>query len=56
MPTRKVKRDPRFSDEDTTLKIIHAIDHNGATSQRTLAKEVEIALGLTNAYLKRCIR
>lgn len=56
MPTRKVKRDPRFADEDTTLKIIHAIDYNGATSQRTLAKEVEIALGLTNAYLKRCIR
>jgi len=46
----------RFSDESTTLKIIHAIEHNGATSQRSLAKEVEIALGLTNAYLKRCIK
>lgn len=50
------KENLRFSDENTTLKIIHAIEHNGATSQRTLAKEVEIALGLTNAYLKRCIR
>ena len=46
----------RFSDDNTTLKIIHAIENNGDTSQRTLAKEVEIALGLTNAYLKRCIR
>ena len=56
MPTPEAKKDPRFSEEDTTLKIIHAIEHNGATSQRTLAKDVEIALGLTNAYLKRCIR
>ena len=56
MPTPGAKKDPRFSEEDTTLKIIHAIEHNGATSQRTLAKDVEIALGLTNAYLKRCIR
>ena len=51
MPTPGAKKDPRFSEEDTTLKIIHAIEHNGATSQRTLAKDVEIALGLTNAYL-----
>tara|TARA_B100000029_G_scaffold473434_1_gene514834 strand:- start:312 stop:1013 length:702 start_codon:yes stop_codon:yes gene_type:complete len=56
MPTTGAKRDPRFSEEDTTLKIIHAIEHNGATTQRTLAKDVEIALGLTNAYLKRCIK
>ena len=50
------KNNSRFSDDNTTLKIIHAIENNGGTSQRTLAKEVEIALGLTNAYLKRCIR
>ena len=56
MPAPEAKKDPRFSEEGTTLKIIHAIEHNGATSQRTLAKDVEIALGLTNAYLKRCIR
>lgn len=56
MKPSESKHNLRFSDENTTLKIIHAIEHNGATSQRTLAKQVEIALGLTNAYLKRCIR
>ena len=56
MTSSEPNKSGRFSDDNTTLKIIHAIEHNGATSQRTLAKEVEIALGLTNAYLKRCIR
>jgi DNA-binding MarR family transcriptional regulator len=56
MTSPKSNNSGRFSDDGTTLKIIQAIEHNGVTSQRTLAKEVEIALGLTNAYLKRCIR
>ena len=46
----------RFANVDTTLKIIDAIDSNGAKSQRAIAKQAEIALGLANAYLKRCAR
>ena len=39
----------RFANSDATLKIIETIDHDGAKSQRALAKEAEIALGLANA-------
>ena len=46
----------RFSNIDTTLKIMDAIDSNEAKSQRAIAKQAEIALGLANAYLKRCAR
>ena len=46
----------RFANMDTTLKIIDAIDNDGAKSQRAIAKQAEIALGLANAYLKRCAR
>lgn len=46
----------RFANVDTTLKVIDAIDSNGAKSQRAIAKQAEIALGLANAYLKRCAR
>jgi len=46
----------RFVNTDTTLKIIDAIDNDGAKSQRAIAKQAEIALGLANAYLKRCAR
>ena len=46
----------RFANSDTTLKIIETIDHDGVQSQRALAKEAEIALGMANAYVKRFIR
>lgn len=46
----------RFADTGTTLKIIDAVENDGAASQRALAKETGVALGLANAYLKRCIR
>jgi len=39
-----------------TLDLLDAFHANEAHSQRTLAAELGIALGLTNAYLKRCIR
>lgn len=46
----------RFSDTETTLKILTAVENDSDKSQRALARDAEIALGLTNAYLKRCIR
>lgn len=48
--------DERYADTDTTLKILDAVEHDSAKSQRALAGEAEVALGLANAYLKRCIR
>lgn len=39
-----------------TLGVLTAIEGNAAHSQRSLAGELGIALGLTNAYLKRCVK
>ncbi len=44
------------SEREITLDLLDAVHENGQQSQRSLASELGIALGLTNAYLKRCIR
>jgi hypothetical protein len=38
------------------LDILESVDRDGKRSQRSRASEVGIALGLTNAYLKFCIK
>jgi DNA-binding MarR family transcriptional regulator len=38
------------------LGLLDAVEQNRAQSQRMLASELGIALGLVNAYLKRCIK
>jgi predicted transcriptional regulator len=38
------------------LNILESVDRDGERSQRSRASEIGIALGLTNAYLKFCIR
>jgi hypothetical protein len=38
------------------LQILESVDRDGEQSQRSRSAEVGIALGLTNAYLKFCIR
>jgi DNA-binding MarR family transcriptional regulator len=38
------------------LGLLESVERGGATSQRTLADELGIALGLVNAYLKRCVK
>ena len=39
-----------------TLGVLRAIEEDDRATQRAVSKELGIALGLTNAYLKRCIR
>lgn len=39
-----------------TLGVLNAVEANSAVTQRTVSRELGIALGLTNAYLKRCVR
>ena len=39
-----------------TLDLLNAVHENASVSQRSLASDLGIALGLTNAYLKRCVR
>jgi DNA-binding MarR family transcriptional regulator len=39
-----------------TLGVLDAVHDNASLSQRSLASELGIALGLTNAYIRRCVR
>ena len=41
---------------EIVLAVLTSVEQNHLITQRTLASELGIALGLTNAYLKRCIR
>lgn len=43
------------ADERLVLSLLNSVD-DGATSQRHIAAELGIALGLVNAYLKRCVK
>ena len=39
-----------------TLGLLSAVEANSALTQRSVASDLGIALGLANAYLKRCVR
>jgi len=43
-------------EESLTLEILETIENNSEVTQRRLATQLDVALGLTNAYLKRCIK
>lgn len=40
---------------DMTLGVLSAVDADSRVTQRSLSRELGIALGLTNSYLKKCI-
>lgn len=39
-----------------TLELLHAIEQQENISQRHLAQQMGVALGLANSYLKRCVK
>jgi len=41
---------------EITLGLLSAVEENAGLTQRSAARQLGIALGLTNAYLKRCIK
>lgn len=41
--------------DDMTLNLLSAVDADSEITQRSLAAELGIALGLTNAYFKKCV-
>lgn len=43
-------------EEQLTLELLEAINRDSGVSQRTLARQMGVALGLANLYLKRCIK
>ena len=42
--------------DEIVLGVLSAVERNSRVTQRHLARELNIALGLANAYLKRCAR
>jgi DNA-binding MarR family transcriptional regulator len=42
--------------ERIVLGVLSSVEHDGDKSQRRIAAELGIALGLVNAYLKRCVK
>ena len=44
------------TDAKITLDLLSVIEENATVSQRSIASELGIALGLANAYLKRCAK
>jgi DNA-binding MarR family transcriptional regulator len=43
-------------DDSRTLEILDTVDRNKQISQRHLSRQLGVALGLANSYLKRCVR
>jgi DNA-binding MarR family transcriptional regulator len=43
-------------DERIVLGLLSSVESDGGRSQRRMAAELGIALGLVNAYLKRCVK
>jgi DNA-binding MarR family transcriptional regulator len=43
-------------EESLTLEILQTIEQQNDVTQRHLADQLGVALGLTNSYLKRCVR
>lgn len=43
-------------DAEITLGLLNAVQENSTVTQRSMANDLGIALGLANAYLKRCVR
>src|SRR5271163_3024989 len=48
--------DADHENERIVLNLLTSVEHDGERSQRRIAAELGIALGLVNAYLKRCIK
>jgi predicted transcriptional regulator len=48
--------DSEHNNERIVLGLLNAVDDDADRSQRRIATELGIALGLVNAYLKRCIK
>ena len=51
------KEPDSFGNQDEILLgVLTAVERDANTSQRGISRELDVALGLANAYLKRCVR
>jgi DNA-binding MarR family transcriptional regulator len=44
------------SDDEIVLGVLDVVERDPSVTQRSVARELGIALGLANAYLRRCVR
>jgi hypothetical protein len=49
-------RENEAGDDRILLGLLESVERDGGQSQRRIASDLGIALGLVNAYLKRCVR
>lgn len=56
MNSSKTSNEASSSESEITLGLLNAVHGNSSITQRLVARDLGIALGLANAYLKRCIR
>jgi DNA-binding MarR family transcriptional regulator len=54
--TARAVRERDGDSEEIVLGVLDAVERDHRITQRTVAQELGIALGLANAYLKRCVR
>lgn len=52
----RISTPDKANDAEITLGILNAVHENERITQRSVAQELGIALGLANAYLKRCAK
>lgn len=51
MANGETKTEAGSADTEITLGVLDAVDSNASVTQRSMAKELGIALGLANSYL-----
>ncbi|MEE2932778.1 MAG: winged helix-turn-helix transcriptional regulator [Pseudomonadota bacterium] len=56
MNSSKTSNEASNNESQITLGLLNAVHENSSITQRLVARDLGIALGLANAYLKRCIR
>ena len=56
MANGKVGSSAAEQETEITLGVLDAVEENASVTQRSVAQDLGIALGLANAYLKRCIK
>ncbi len=56
MPSADDPQRAAAQETEIMLEVLSAVERNSKITQRSLSRELGIALGLANAYLKRCAR
>jgi DNA-binding MarR family transcriptional regulator len=51
-----VETSVRDASDEIVLGVLDAVERDPSVTQRSVARELGIALGLANAYLRRCVR